>query len=126
MESAQASSSRHPDGVVMSLHVTLRRSPVRLVMVLALLAGLLVATVAATTTAARADGCYTWTRTLSQGASGEDVRQLQIRVAGYPGYGRHLSVDGQYGPHTTEAVRAFQAAYGLSADGIAGSQTYNL
>jgi zinc D-Ala-D-Ala carboxypeptidase len=110
----------------MSLHVTLPRSPLRLVMILVLLAGLLVATVAATTTAARADGCYTWTRTLSQGASGEDVRQLQIRVAGYPGYGRHLSVDGQYGPRTTEAVRAFQAAYGLSADGIAGSQTYNL
>jgi zinc D-Ala-D-Ala carboxypeptidase len=109
----------------MSLHVTLRRSPPRLVMVLALLAGLLVATVAATTTPARADGCYTWTRTLSQGASGEDVRQLQIRVAGYPGYGRHLAVDGQYGPHTVEAVRGFQAAYGLSADGIAGPQTFN-
>src|SRR5215510_2502170 len=97
MGPAQVSSSRHPDGVVMPFHVTLRRSPLRLTMVLARLAGLLVATVAATTTAARADGCYTWTRTLSQGASGEDVRQLQIRVAGYPGYGRHLVIDGQYG-----------------------------
>jgi zinc D-Ala-D-Ala carboxypeptidase len=109
----------------MSTLVALRRPSLRLLMAITLLAGLLVATVAATTTTARADGCYTWTRTLSQGASGEDVRQLQIRVAGYPGYGNHLAIDGAFGPHTTEAVRAFQAAYGLGADGIAGPQTFN-
>src|ERR1044071_7540172 len=39
-----------------------------------------------------ADGCYTWGRTLSQGASGDDVRQLPIRVAGYPGCGGALVV----------------------------------
>jgi hypothetical protein len=33
---------------------------------------------------AHADGCYNWGRTLSEGMSGEDVRQLQIRVSGYP------------------------------------------
>lgn len=54
----------------MPIIVALRRFPLRLVMALVLVAGLLVATIAATTTSARADGCYTWTRTLSQGASG--------------------------------------------------------
>lgn len=78
-----------------------------------------------TATPAQADGCYTWGRTLSQGASGEDVRQLQIRVAGYPGYGAVLALDGAFGPATRSAVIRFQQAYGLAADGIAGPQTYN-
>ncbi|MET9224385.1 D-Ala-D-Ala carboxypeptidase family metallohydrolase [Lentzea sp. NPDC003310] len=72
-----------------------------------------------------ADACYTWGRTLSQGASGEDVRQLQIRVAGYPGYGAVLGIDGQFGPATKAAVTRFQQAYGLGADGIAGSATFS-
>ncbi|MFS8479399.1 MAG: D-Ala-D-Ala carboxypeptidase family metallohydrolase [Micromonosporaceae bacterium] len=76
-------------------------------------------------TPAHADGCYTWGRTLSQGMSGEDVRQLQIRVAGYPGYQSVLALDGVFGPHTKAAVTRFQQAYGLAADGIAGPQTFN-
>jgi zinc D-Ala-D-Ala carboxypeptidase len=109
----------------MTTLATLRRRPVQIASAIVLLLGLLVVTMAATTTSARADGCYTWTRTLSQGATGDDVRQLQIRVAGYPGYGQHLAIDGDFGPHTTEAVRAFQTAYGLGADGIAGPATFN-
>lgn len=96
--------------------------------VLAILS-LVVATTAAglvtTAGAAHADGCYTWGRTLSQGASGEDVRQLQIRVAGYPGYGAVLGLDGVFGPATRSAVIRFQQAYGLAADGVAGPNTYN-
>ncbi|EHR48978.1 putative peptidoglycan-binding domain-containing protein [Saccharomonospora marina XMU15] len=96
-----------------------------------LLAVLLIAVVTSfvgavvTAAPAKADGCYTWNRTLSQGASGEDVRQLQIRVAGYPGYGSVLALDGSYGPATKAAVTRFQQAYGLSADGVAGPQTFN-
>jgi zinc D-Ala-D-Ala carboxypeptidase len=71
-----------------------------------------------------ADGCYTWRRTLSQGTSGADVQRLQIRVAGYPGYGRRLVVDGEFGRRTREAVARFQSAYGLGADGIAGPRTF--
>lgn len=73
---------------------------------------------------AHADGCYTWSRNLSEGASGADVTQLQIRVAGYPGYGAQIAVDGAYGPATKAAVTRFQQAYGLPADGVAGSQTF--
>jgi zinc D-Ala-D-Ala carboxypeptidase len=76
-------------------------------------------------TAAHADGCYTWGRSLAQGTSGEDVRQLQIRVAGYPGYNAIIGIDGVFGPATRSAVIRFQQAYGLGADGIAGPQTFN-
>lgn len=96
---------------------------VLLTLVLALAGSVVSVTIGAT--AAHADACYTWTRTLSQGSSGEDVRQLQIRVAGYPGYHSLLTLDGDYGPATAAAVTRFQQAYGLVADGIAGSQTFN-
>lgn len=78
-----------------------------------------------TAPAAHADACYTWGRTLSQGMSGDDVRQLQIRVAGWPGYHDYVAIDGIYGAGTADAVKRFQANYGLSADGIAGSQTFS-
>lgn len=74
---------------------------------------------------AHADDCYTWNRSLSQGSSGSDVTQLQIRVAGWVTSGERLSYDGQYGARTAAAVKKFQAAYGLAADGVAGPATYN-
>ena len=58
---------------------------------------------------------------MKPGDKGENVRQLQgiLRLAGY--YEGEL--DGSYGPQTTEAVTAFQAANCLEADGKAGPKT---
>lgn len=92
---------------------------------LALLIATTVLGVVGTASPAAADGCYTWSRTLSSGATGDDVRQLQIRVSGYPAYGAVLALDGSYGPATKAAVTRFQQAYGLTADGIAGPATYS-
>jgi zinc D-Ala-D-Ala carboxypeptidase len=98
---------------------------VRMVLTIVMIASAALVGTVATAGTAQADGCYTWSRTLSQGSSGADVRQLQIRVSGYPGYGNVLALDGQYGPATAAAVTRFQRAYGLTADGVAGSQTFN-
>ncbi|MET7965500.1 D-Ala-D-Ala carboxypeptidase family metallohydrolase [Micromonospora sp. NPDC005305] len=87
------------------------------------LPGAAIATVVAAP-AAHADGCYTWPRNLYQGRTGEDVRQLQIRVAGWAAYRDIVRIDGSYGPETAAAVRRFQSAYGLRADGVAGPQTF--
>ncbi|MEV4479028.1 D-Ala-D-Ala carboxypeptidase family metallohydrolase [Micromonospora coxensis] len=87
------------------------------------LPGAAIAVVAAAP-AAHADGCYTWQRTLTPGRSGEDVRQLQIRVAGWAGSGGIVRIDGRYGAETAAAVRRFQSAYGLRSDGVAGPQTF--
>jgi zinc D-Ala-D-Ala carboxypeptidase len=97
----------------------------RLVAVITLTAASGLLTAAISAPVAHADGCYTWGRTLSEGASGEDVRQLQIRISGYPGYHAVLGLDGAFGPATRSALIRFQQAWGLSADGIAGSQTYS-
>jgi zinc D-Ala-D-Ala carboxypeptidase len=69
---------------------------------------------------------YAWSRTLQEGMSGADVTELQIRVAGYAAdraSQTRVSIDGQFGPGTAAAVRRFQSAYGLSADGVVGPNT---
>lgn len=78
----------------------------------------------ATASPAAADACYTWSRTLRSGASGADVKELQVRVAGWAGYGVNMTIDGQFGARTKTAVTNFQRAYGLGADGVAGPTTY--
>lgn len=83
-----------------------------------------VAATVATSGTAQADECYTWDRTLSSGDTGADVTELQVRVAGYPGSGEVLSIDGEFGPATEAAVKRFQTAYGLTSDGVADSDTF--
>jgi Putative peptidoglycan binding domain len=58
---------------------------------------------------------------LAQGDSGPRVRALQ-RALNQLGYDVGQP-DGQFGPGTAEAVRAFQGDAGLEADGIAGQET---
>lgn len=96
----------------------------RLLLAIVMVTSVAVVVQVTTASSAQADGCYTWDRTLREGMSGSDVRQLQIRVAGYADYGEVLAIDGEFGPKTKAAVRGFQSAYGLSVDGIAGSQTF--
>lgn len=57
---------------------------------------------------------------LRLGDHGVAVNVLQQRLAAH---GQPTAVDGWYGPATERAVRAFQLARGLVADGIAGPRT---
>jgi len=86
----------------------------RILAILALFAAMLATTVATsvvTATKAHADGWLHVEPHAHEGTSGEDVRQLQIRVAGYPAYGSHIAADGAFGPATKAAVQRFQSAY---------------
>ena len=63
--------------------------------------------------------------TLKLNSSGEEVRELQRRLIKL-GYMKEGSDDAQYGKGTQNAVKAFQAANGLGADGAAGPKTLTL
>jgi len=54
---------------------------------------------------------------LKRGDNNENVKQLQIKLG--------LEPIGNFGPKTEEAVKAWQAKNGLTADGIVGNTTWN-
>ena len=64
----------------------------------------------------------TVTEVLSAGMTGEQVRRVQERLSQL-GYLASSSVNGVYDEQTQQAVRQFQQANGLTADGVAGSGT---
>lgn len=69
-----------------------------------------------------AGNCTVKLSVLRNGSQGTEVKTVQqlLAVKGYkPGY-----ADGIYGPATAAAVKAFQAASGLSADGEVGGDTW--
>lgn len=61
-------------------------------------------------------------QTLRPGYTGDSVSELQAKLQSLGYY--NLKIDGKYGPGTRAAVARFQAAKGLSADGIAGNNTF--
>lgn len=62
-------------------------------------------------------------RQLKRGDKGEDVRALQILLAGRGFNGNMHEPDGIFGPNTEGAVKLAQKDYGLSVNGIAGVDT---
>jgi peptidoglycan hydrolase-like protein with peptidoglycan-binding domain len=75
-------------------------------------------------------GSRTWTAllsagttpTLQQGSTGEAVRRLQRALTS--ALARTVSIDGNFGPLTKQAVIDYQSSRGLGADGIVGAQTW--
>lgn len=67
----------------------------------------------------RYDGAVTM---LSRGSAGPDVAALQRRLNTW-GANPKLDADGDFGPTTEKAVRAFQAGHKLEVDGVAGPAT---
>jgi peptidoglycan hydrolase-like protein with peptidoglycan-binding domain len=61
------------------------------------------------------------TRTLRRGAFGWDVSVLQFALVRAGVY--RWPIDGYFGPETTRALKRFQHAHGLVADGIVGPRT---
>ena len=67
-------------------------------------------------------GNLTWPTLIVEagpGDSGEAVSAVQSMF-------RQVAVDGQFGAQTEAAVRSIQAMFGLTADGIVGSETWHL
>jgi g-D-glutamyl-meso-diaminopimelate peptidase len=63
-------------------------------------------------------------RILRRGMRGEDVKMLQSKLESL-GY-TVGPIDGIFGAQTERAVRQFQRANNIKADGIVGPQTYEM
>jgi zinc D-Ala-D-Ala carboxypeptidase len=70
---------------------------------------------------------YAWPASLKSGSTGAAVKELQIRVAGWAADGpkqAYVAVDGEFGPGTTAALKRFQAANHLTANGVADADDF--
>ena len=68
-----------------------------------------------------ANGIAPWP-VVREGNSNHPVHSLQwlLRL-----HGHTVTVDGEFGPRTTAAVRAFQQEKGITVDGLVGEQTWS-
>ena len=64
-------------------------------------------------------------RTIQSGDHGEDVRDVQQRLAALGGHIEPDELAGTFGADTESAVRAFQQRRGLLVDGRVGTETWN-
>lgn len=65
---------------------------------------------------------------LRSGSKGDEVKTLQrlLKALGYKGSNKKaLSIDGDFGENTAYALKAYQKAKGLTADGICGKNSWN-
>ena len=62
--------------------------------------------------------------TLKKGSKGAVVKLMQQRIGEYFGIEVKGGYDGDYGSGTLAAVKAFQKAKGLTADGVVGAKTW--
>lgn len=60
-------------------------------------------------------------KTIQSGSTGEEVKDLQQRLRNY---GYNVTVDGNFGDQTKNAVMDYQTKYGLTSDGIVGDETW--
>lgn len=68
--------------------------------------------------------CNVEVKVLKKGAKGAQVKAMQILLMGYGFSCGSSGADSSFGPATDKAVRAFQQAKGLSADGSCGPKTW--
>lgn len=68
-------------------------------------------------------GSSAYTRTLRKGYTGNDVKAVQVRLQELGYYSGTL--DGVYGTGSVSGIKSFQQRSGLTADGLAGIQTFN-
>src|SRR5688572_14742714 len=70
---------------------------------------------------------FDFEETLRKGDKGRPVRALQVRVAAwFPDHTEVFTIDGEYGGMTVRSVRAFEEAYGLKVDGVAGKDVFEI
>lgn len=68
------------------------------------------------TTSSNSNSCF-----LAQGDVSGAVQSLQEALVGCNG--QNIAIDGDFGPATFAAVKAVQKKYGLTQDGVYGSNT---
>lgn len=74
------------------------------------------------------DVTYLFPTVLKEGATGDPVRIVQYYLDIIAYFNQTIpliDMDGVFGPQTTDAVKSFQRFYGLTVDGIVGTQTWN-